>query len=496
MFNPQKFTTMKKFWILLLAGGAMTLAPSCEKDSKVGPGCPVVCTVPATAEIGGVLTIAGEGFDAAAKIVLVDETTSIETELENPEITASGYSGTVPVTMTPGSYGLTLYQEGVWPLGGFIELKAAADKENPVMSVVLPEAIRLNQTLEIAGLGFAEGMGIVLESTADESRRELSVTLSSSGVSCEIPVGMSAGNYNVILTQGIYEWTLGENIPAAIYKRLAGFSRTLATQYEGVSLEAIADALINIGYTTSKDEALLYAEMFMPMFEDSEMTVEYSFSYDENGNPKSSTIKGMGAEQASEWFSFTVDGDKISGINNSFEEGTDGMRSFEWTMYNGRVDQTAIAYEKRETEYIWVYDDLGMWTGVNYSSNSPYMNMAYDNGKFLGSEWQTMFAYDAAPQQNAIFGIDIAKFLFSFEAINFIEADHLAAICLNLAGQPSLALPSTITDMYGEILDITYTFDNDGYVTKIEWEVTTGKNLEMGNFFDSTSNTSYTLIYE
>lgn len=495
MFNPQKFTTMKKFWILLLAGGAMTLAPSCDKETKDGPGCPVVCTVPPTAEIGGVLTIAGEGFDAAAKIVLVDETTSIETELENPEITASGYSGTVPVTMTPGSYGLTLYQEGVWPLGGFIELKAAADKENPVMSVVLPEAIRLNQTLEIAGLGFAEGMGIVLENTADESRRELSVTLSSSGVSCEIPVGMSAGNYNVILTQGIYEWTLGENIPAAIYKRLAGFSRTLATQYEGVTLEALAKAFIDMSFAASEEEALLYAEAYLPMFEDSEMTVEYSFTYDENGNPKSSTTKGMGAEQASEWFSFTVDGDKISGINNSFEEGTDGMRSFEWTMYNGRVDQTAIAYEKRETEYVWVYDDLGMWTGVNYSSNSPYMNMAYDNGKFLGSEWQTMFAYDAAPQQNAIFGIDIAKFLFSFEAINFIEADHLAAICLNLAGQPSLTLPSTITDMYETKSNLTYTLDNDGYVTKIEWSAAGGKDMLMG-IFDMNNNTSYTLIYE
>lgn len=485
---------MKKFWILLLAGGAMTLAPSCDKETKDGPGCPVVCTVPATAEIGGVLTIAGEGFDAAAKIVLVDETTSIETELENPEITASGYTGTVPVTMTPGSYGLTLYQEGVWPLG-LIELKAAADKEIPVMSVVLPEAIRLNQTLEIAGLGFAEGMGIVLENTADESRRELSVSLSSSGVSCEIPMGMSAGNYNVILTQGIYEWTLGENIPAAIYKRLAGFSRTLATQYEGVTLEALAKAFIDMSFAASEEEALLYAEAYLPMFEDSEMTVEYSFTYDENGNPKSSTTKGMGAEQASEWFSFTVDGDKISGINNSFEEGTDGMRSFEWTMYNGRVNQTAIAYEKRETEYVWVYDDLGMWTGVNYSSNSPYMNMAYDNGKFLGSEWQTMFAYDAAPQQNAIFGIDIAKFLFSFEAINFIEADHLAAICLNLAGQPSLALPSTITDMYETKSNLTYTLDNDGYVTKIEWSAAGGKDMLMG-IFDMNNNTSYTLIYE
>lgn len=485
---------MKKLWLLLLAGGSIVLAPSCNEETKDGPVCPVVCTVPATAEIGSVMTIPGQGFAETAEISLRDEA-GAETALQDPEISAAGYTGTVPVTLSEGSYTVVLLQSGIWELGT-VRLTVAEDKELPVLNVVVPTAIRLNQALEIAGLGFSEEMGIVLENTADQSRTELDVTLSSNGVACTIPESVKAGTYNVILTQGIYEWTIGEAVPAAVYKRLTGFTRTLATQYEGVSLEAIADALIDIGYTSSKEEALIYAEMFMPMFEDSEMTTEYTFAYDENGNPKSSTIKAMGAEQASEWFSFTVDGDKISGINNSFEEGTDGIRSFVWTMNNGRVDQAEIAYEKRNSEYIWTYDALGMWSGVNYSSNSPYLLLAYEDGKFMGSEGADMFTYDAAPQQNAIFGIDIAKLLFSMQSINIIEADHMVAICMNLAGQPSLALPSTITDMYGEILDITYTFDNDGYVTKIDWQVTTGKNLEMGNFFDSTSKTSYTIIYE
>lgn len=483
---------MKKLWLLLLAAGAMTLTTACNEEDD-GPVCPVECSVPTTAEIGNSLTIAGQGFAATAEIALQSED-GTETKLEDPQISATGYTGTVPVTMTPGDYTVVLYQEGIWEIGA-ITLTKAADKECPVVNVVLPEAIRLNQALEIAGLGFSEDMTVSLENTSDKARTELTTALSSSGVSCTIPDGMKAGSYNVILTQGIYEWVLGENIPAAVYKRLAGFSKKVVTAYEGVTLEALAEVLLGMGYAPTMEEALKTAESFLPMFSDSEEVTEYTFTYDADGNPKNIAKKEFYEETGKEWFSFTVDGNKISGTNNIFEEGSDDMRSFVWTMDKGRVDQAAVAYEKRENEYVWVYDALGMWTGVNYSSDSPYMLLAYDGGKFLGSEWETMFTYDAAPQQNAIFGIDIAKLIFSLQSINIIESDHMIAICLNLAGEPSMALPSTLKEMDGSTPAITYAFDNDGYVSQIDWETTGGKDMLIGAF-DSNSKTTYTLVYE
>lgn len=170
---------MKKLWLLLLAAGAMTFAPACSDDDDNGPSCPVACTVPATAEIGSELTITGQGFDAAAEIALRDDS-GVESKLENPQITATSYTGTVPLTLTPGSYTVVLYQEGIWELGS-VQLTMAADKDCPVLSITVPETIRLNEELEIAGAGFTSDMQILLENTADQSRKELTVTLSGRG---------------------------------------------------------------------------------------------------------------------------------------------------------------------------------------------------------------------------------------------------------------------------------------------------------------------------
>ena len=49
--------------------------------------------------------------------------------------------------------------------------------------------------------------------------------------------------------------------------------------------------------------------------------------------------------------------------------------------------------------------------------------------------------------------------------------------------------------MYETKSNLTYTLDNDGYVTKIEWSAAGGKDMLMG-IFDMNNNTSYTLIYE
>lgn len=142
----------------------MTLTPACtNEDDDKGPAAPVECSVPATAEIDGTMTISGQGFAATAEVALRDAA-GVETPLEDPEITASGFTGTVPATLKEGSYTVVLHQDGTWEIGQ-VTLTVAPVKENPVLNVVVPSAIRLNETLEIAGLGFTQEMGIVLRNT-------------------------------------------------------------------------------------------------------------------------------------------------------------------------------------------------------------------------------------------------------------------------------------------------------------------------------------------
>lgn len=489
---------MKKFWLLLLAGCAMTLSPACnDKDEESGPTCPVDCSVPATAQIGSEMTLAGQGFAATAEVAL-RSSAEVETRLLNPEITAAGFTGLVPATLTPGSYTVVLYQEGTWELGT-VTLTEAADC--PVLTITVPDAIRLNQALEISGAGFTSGMGIVLENTADQSRTELTVALSGAGVSCTIPDGVSAGTYNVILTYDGSEWLIAESVPAAVYKRLKSVSLSVTTEYEGATVEALAEYLYESSQGTemAMDEAtaLSTAQYYFGMgaFEPTTTTSVYTFSFDADGNPTSSTGKGLYDMTASEWFTFTVENNQLKGTNQQFEEESDDIRSFAWTMDNGRIAESTISYENRDARYLWAYDAQGFWTGVNNPDGSPYMALAYDAAKFTGSAGNAMFTYTASPQLNSIFGVDIAKMIFGLQTINIIEADQLAAILLNLAGTPSTALPATVLEMDDSTPTPTYQFDEEGYVTKIDWSVTGGKDVFF-QLFDSNSKTSYVLVYE
>ena len=504
---------MKKLWLLLLAGGAMTFTPACNNDDDDnGPVCPVECTVPATAEIGSEMTVAGQGFAATAEIALRDAS-GTETKLEEPEITSAGFTGTVPTTLTPGSYGVILYQEGTWEIGT-VALSKATDKACPVLSIILPEAIRLNGALEIAGAGFSDDMGIVLENAADQSRTELTTSTQSTGVSCTIPEGLTAGTYNVILTQGIYEWTIGTGIPAAVYKRLKSVTKKIATQYLNLTVEQVAETLAPMLGTTAEELiASGNAQIYMDqMFSDGETTQEYIFEFDTNGNPNGSMRKNQSDETAVAWYTITVNDNEISATNNQAEEGGYDMFSFDWTLVNGRIDRettvtpkTATSSDpstKRTNNYAWVYDTQGLWSGVNYTNGSSYLKNLYDAGKFQDAvegdneSAGSIFTYGTDSRKNAIFGIDVAKILYTAQSAIF-EDNQIHAICLNVAGQASQELPTNIgiMDMTGQISTnpaLEYTFDNDGYVTKVAWNIS-GKD-PYG--FDYNEQSSFDFVYE
>lgn len=453
---------MKKLWLLLLAGGAMTFTPACNNDDEdTGASCPVACTVPATAEIGEEMTIAGQGFAATAEIALRNAS-GTEAKLEDPEITASGFTGTVPATLTPGSYTVILYQDGSWEIGT-VTLSTAADKECPVLNIILPEAIRLNEALAIEGIGFSDDMGIVLANTADQARTELEVSLSGSGVSCTIPEGLAAGTYDVILTQGNDEWVIAEAVPAAVYKRLVKLTKTIDTQYdEEITIEKLAQAIYESGMAPSLEMAQILASSLISGYQDGEIVTEYRFSYNSEGNPTGSTTMESGDETAIPWYTFTVNGNKISATNNQAEEGGYDMFSFDWTLVNGRVEQettvtpkTATETDpttKRTNEYVWAYDAQGLWSGVNYTNGSSYLKILSDAGKFQdvveGDNESTVsiFTYGTDSRKNAIFGIDVAKILYTTQG-GFFEDNHLHAIWLNVAGQASMELPMSMDIM-------------------------------------------------
>ncbi len=494
---------MKKLWLMLLIGctaGAFSACSDGDDDSK--PTCPITdYTVPSTAEIGGFYKVAGKGFEASAQLYLRDAS-GAETVAADQTVTAAGLECTIPSTLTAGVYTVIVKQNGSWDLGS-VRLETA---QNPVSSVVLPAAIKLNKALEIAGNGFTDASVIYLKAPAgDRPDVELTTAVTPTGVSCTIPAGVAPGVYNVILKHNNIDWTLGENIPAAVYKRLTGVKLSMSQTCDFSTVEggvnAVKEALLGM---VGGDQGM--ADMYFSMLfsEGTDVVGQQTLKYDGNGRV-TSVQQGAGAE-AADWVVFTFDGDKISAENRLYEAGETGIRAFTWNMIDGRVESSVVDFMRtvegevvsRPRNFTWMYDaDNGHCNAIiAQGGSSAYVSFDFENGNYTADG---MFGYGDAGKKNNIFGVDVAKAIEGvFSSTSRLDDDHVLACYLRYDGKTSANLPtSTLIDAMSEddpAKAITYVQDGDGYVTNAKWG---GEGLDMmGLGVRIVSETSVEFVYE
>lgn len=490
---------MKKLWLMLLAGCTVgTLSACSDGDDDPKPQNPITeVSVPATAEIGGFYTVTGKGFATTAQLYLRNAS-GVETATTDPTVASTGITVTIPSTLAAGVYTVVVKQDGSWDLGS-VRLAAA---QNPVSSVELPEVIKLNKTLEIAGNGFTADSKIILE-TADaaKTRTELTTTVSPTGVSCTIPSGVAAGTYNVILKHNNIDWTLGENIPAAVYKRLTGVKYSL-TQTCDFSTAGGIDAVkaLLLEMAGGDQEA---ADMYFNMLFSEGTTVMAQMSLNYNADGQITTAQQVTEAGAVDWYTFTFDGDKVSGENKQYEEGRPGSKGFSWNMSDGRVESSNVNYMRtvegqvvsKPVDFTWNYDAAnGNCTSIVYqTSGKPYTEFGFDNGNFTADG---MFEYGDPAKKNNIFGVDVAKALLSIQGA--YDADQALACLLRYDGTASVNLPTstTIDSMMPEdpAKAMTCTQDADGYAIKAAWG---GEGPDMmGIGVTIKSETAIEFIYE
>lgn len=490
---------MKKLWLMLLAGCTIcTLSACSDGDDDPKPQNPITeVSVPATAEIGGFYTVTGKGFATTAQLYLRNAS-GTETATTDPTVASTGITVTIPSTLTAGVYTVVVKQDGSWDLGS-VRLAAA---QNPVSSVELPEVIKLNKTLEIAGNGFTADSKIILE-TADaaKTRTELTTTVSPTGVSCTIPSGVAAGTYNVILKHNNIDWTLGENIPAAVYKRLTGvkYSLTQTCDFSTAGgIDAVKALLLELA--GGDQEA---ADIYFNMLFNEGTTVMAQMALNYNADGQVTTVRKGADADASDWYTFSLDGDKVSGENKQYEEGRPGSKGFSWNMSDGRVESSNVNFMRtvegqvvsRPLDLTWQYDAAnGHCTAiVNQSSGKPYTEFGFENGNFTAG---AIFEYGDAAKKNNIFGVDVAKAIFSVQGV--YDDDQTLACLLRYDGTASVNLP-TLTMIDSQTPEdpakaMTCTQDTDGYATKAAWG---GVGLDMmGLGVTITSETAIEFTYE
>lgn len=473
---------MKKLWLMLLIGCTAGAFTACsDDDDNQKPSCPITeYTVPSTAEIGGFYTVTGKGFEASAQLFLRNAS-GTETAAADQTVTATGIECTVPSTLTAGVYTVVVKQNGSWDLGP-VRLETA---QNPVSSVVLPAAIKLNKTLDIAGNGFSAASRIFLE-TADaaKTRTELTATPSSTGISCTIPDGVAAGSYNVILKHNNIDWTLGENIPAAVYKRLKEFKVIQSETYDTDKMDkatfrAMIKEMLEEEMGESVDDATLNeaVEAYMAFFQStSGVITDELYIYNSEGR-LTTTQKPNEEETMADWFVFSYEGDKISATNQ--QPGYDDVRSFIWNMNEGTVESTTVEFKSRSVDFNWTYDDNGLFTCSVYASNGArYVTFGYTGGNLSKVAIQTtgdpsdMFEYGNAELKNNIFAVDMAKALLH-PAVSpaALTNDYLFANVLGYMGKNSLNLPSGMIQSEDSTIPLTYSHDSDGYAISVKWGV-------------------------
>ncbi len=414
---------MKKLWYLLLAVCTVGAFAACSDDedntadtTTPDPVSPITeCVVPATAEIGGTLAVAGKGFDATSKLYLRDEAGK-DTFLENETLTETGIECTVPSTLAPATYTVMLQQNGDWTLGT-VRLE---EMPMPVTGYSVPATATLGEKLEITGAGFDETSKIVLVA-ADGARTELNTSLTSAGVECELPADLAAGDYGVILVQKNRDWTLAEKISLVARKRLTA----------------------------------LGCFMSMEGMDEPWPTVNYGFKYDEAGNLSAIQLTGDG--MALDLYTVATTDSQVEG--KVLPEMVDYLNDnqpdeFLWTLDGSRIASSSSLFVKRRLEYDWTYNEAGYCTAIGKDIFFEYDQ----NGNCVKINWgdPVTFGYEAEPQRNGTYGVDVVKaFMFTQD----MDADWAYAYVAGYAGNVSLALPVTINEE-----PIVYEFA-DGYVT-------------------------------
>lgn len=201
---------MRKLYYLLCMVCTLCAFHACsDDDDNTNASIPVTgITVPAKVQAGGELIIAGNGFAKDCKILLKNESETVE--LTVAELLSASITCSVPKTLVPGEYTVVLVQAGEWPLRKITVLEEGAPDPNmPVTSLLLPkDPVSPGAEVVIQGIGFANNCEIWLQK--GEESQKMTITATNTDVKFTLPGNFAADVYTVVLKQDGKEWTLGE----------------------------------------------------------------------------------------------------------------------------------------------------------------------------------------------------------------------------------------------------------------------------------------------
>ena len=425
---------MKKFLIILVA---LWAAVSCDGlDDMRGSGGqnPLdTCVLPSSVQAGEEALVQWNGFTKDAKIWLVSEDGQ-EYEVAVKVLTDSGIMFVVPAALPAGVYTLVLDQGGRKVLGSMDVLAA----DMPVTGIKVPAGVVIGEELLIEGIGFEEGCYLLLvDSEGNEYEAEASLVLS--GISVQLPAEVKKGTYEMYLVQNGGTWMISSSF--AVYRK-------------------------------SGPKTLVRLDYISPYLNSSKLRLSWEISRKE---PVSLTLSEYLSDEDGEtlqaYDQYVCDADGTFNLeHDGFEVSNDLMMSYTRDADGAVIVADVQIYgSDKTTAFAWTYDADGYLTNVSSANFSR--SLTYSSGN-LTKFWTTRFEYKDTELTNHLSAPDVVWAYMAMKDTSdpFVYFPYLLGWYAKASAQlpTSIAIPSPVGT--GTVKsDVTYTFDDEGYVEKMAW---------------------------
>lgn len=315
------------------------------------------------------------------------------------------------------------------------DIEHEAPKEIVIEGLEVPAYVAVGDNLVVKGSGFAADAVFTFEK--DGAKVEVSASEVDGGISLAVPADMARDHYALVLSQEGVSKTLSEDVWVTIRKAFKSATLNMSGTY----------GLFSYGWTVTRTDGQI-------------TEIRYKISNADDIDSPSNDFIDI----------YVADGLTFTNTQNKTEFAYNKTVTF---VEEGGFIKSAEAVNEHDDpmSYVWNYDDNGYIMNITHNEDVKY-EVVYDadmNATEFVVEGCTAAGakYDGAQQHNNPYAPSVAFAVASVYQYTFMH-HHFAYF--NGMIKAGTLLPTSIDwQGYGNYFGVTYTFDDDGYVTRISW---------------------------
>lgn len=315
------------------------------------------------------------------------------------------------------------------------DIEHEAPKEIVIEGLEVPAYVAVGDNLVVKGSGFAADAVFTFEK--DGAKVEVSASEVDGGISLAVPADMARDHYALVLSQEGVSKTLSEDVWVTIRKAFKSATLNMSGTY----------GLFSYGWTVTRTDGQI-------------TEIRYKNSNADDIDSPSNDFIDI----------YVADGLTFTNTQNKTEYAYNKTVTF---VEEGGLIKSAEAVNEYDDpmSYVWNYDDNGYIMNITHNEDVKY-EVVYDADmnatEFVVEGWTAAGAkYDGAQQHNNPYAPSVAFAVASVYQYTFMH-HHFAYF--NGMIKAGTLLPTSIDwQGYGNYFGVTYTFDDDGYVTRISW---------------------------